>query len=410
MKAESAVTNIKYRWVILVVCWLAYIVAYMQRLGIGPLAPFLKEELNLTGAQVGLFMSAAALGYGITAIPAGWLVDRIGVRWLLLIGETLGGIFLAGMFMTTTFAQGLVFMAMAGMGMGCVSPATTKAVIDWFPVKERATAMGFKQTAVNMGGIVTALTLPTVALALGWRYGFLGIGFIAVVIGIVSFLLYKQPERGVKPGSSKPVAITTSRPSVREVLGCRDIWLVMFTAMLMCVVEFSAITYFVLYLEESLLFTVVTAGFFLAILESGGAFGKPLSGLASDRIFRGSRKKVYILMCGVTAAMCMIFSLFPQGVASWLIILVGFILGFVGAGWGGIHLTLLGEFAGKELVGIVTGLGVVVLIIGHIIGPPIFGHIIDTTGSYRIAWQFLTVLAMLGVVLLVFVREGKRRI
>ena len=150
---EPFLPSFRYRWVILGVCWLAYIVAFMQRLSIGPLAPFLKEGLNLTNTQVGLFMSAAASGYGVASLPAGWLVDRIGVRWLLLIGEVIGGIFLASMFTVTTFTGGLIFMALAGMGMGCLMPSTTKAVLIWFPVKERATAMGVKQTAVNVGGL-----------------------------------------------------------------------------------------------------------------------------------------------------------------------------------------------------------------------------------------------------------------
>ncbi len=400
----------RYRWVILGVCWLAYVVAFMQRLSIGPLAPFLKEDLGLTSAQVGLFMSAAAFGYMLTLIPAGWLVDRIGVRWLLLIGEVIGGIFISSMFAVTTFTQGLVLMALAGMGMGCLMPSTTKAVIEWFPAKERATAMGFKQTAVNAGGIITATTLPTVALALGWHYGFLGIGLIAVVIGIVSFILYKTPLQSANLNTSEPVTPSGTRPSVREIFKGRDIWLLIGAGMCLIVVEFSAIAYFVLYLEEVLLFTVVTAGFFLAILEAGGVFGKPISGLMSDRLFHGSRKRVYILMCCITLVMCIAFSFLPQGSPSWLVISLCLILGFVGIGWGGLHLTLVAEFAGRELAGTVTGMSAVLILFANMVGPPVFGYIVDTTGSYQIAWQFLAIMAVLAVVFLVFMREEKRRI
>jgi ACS family hexuronate transporter-like MFS transporter len=176
------------------------------------------------------------------------------------------------------------------------------------------------------------------------------------------------------------------------------------------VVEFSVIAYFVLYVEETLLLTIVNAGFFLAILESGGAFGKPISGLISDRLFHGNRKRVYILMCSLTFATCLIFTFLQQGAPSWIMIPLCFILGFVGIGWGGLHLTLVGEFAGKELAGTVTGASSVFLMVGNIIGPPTFGYIVDTTGSYRIAWMFLTIMAILAVVFLLFVREANRRI
>lgn len=408
--AKLVSRDFRYRWVILGVCWLAYIVAFMQRLSIGPLAPFLKEGLNLTSAQVGLFMSASAFGYMLTLIPAGWFVDRIGVRWLLLIGEVIGGIFIACMFTVTTFAQGLIFMALAGAGMGCLAPSTTKAVLVWFPARERATAMGFKQTAVNIGGIITATTLPTVALTIGWHYGFLGIGFIAIVIGIVSFILYKQPPQSVSLDTSEPAMPSGPRPSVREVFKTRDIWLVIGASMCLMVVEFSAMAYFVLYLKEALLFAVVTAGFFLAILEAGGAFGKPISGLISDRLFHGGRKKVFIVMCCIASAMGMILFVLPPGTPLWLIILISLIFGFAGIGWGGLNLTLIGEFAGRELAGTVTGMSIMFLMLANMAGPPIFGYIVDATGSYRMAWLFLAILAAVAAALLLFVREEKRRI
>lgn len=75
---------------------------------------------------------------------------------------------------------------------------------------------------------------------------------------------------------------------IREVFKGRDIWLVISAGMCLMVVEFSAVAYLVLYLKEALFFAGVTAGFFLAILEAGGAFGKPITGLISDRIFAGS--------------------------------------------------------------------------------------------------------------------------
>jgi len=389
---------------------MAYMVAFMQRLSIGPLAPFLKEDLNLTSTQTGLFMSAAAFGYMLTLIPAGWLVDKIGVRWLLLVGEVIAGIFIALMFTVTSYTQGLALMALAGMGLGCIMPSSTKGVLVWFPVNERATAMGVKQTAVNLGGIVTAATLPTVALAFGWHYGFLGIGFIAIIIGVISFVLYKQPPEEVVVDAPEPVKNSARWSSFLEIFKNRNIWLVIGASMCLMALEFAAIAYFVLYLKEALLFSVVTAGFFLAMLEAGGAFGKPVSGLISDRLFKGSRKGVFIMMCAIALVMCLVFAFISQGSPYWLVIAVCLIAGFAAVGWGGLQLTLIGEFAGKEMAGVVTGTSGVFLLMANMAGPPAFGYIIDTTGSYQLAWLFLAALALLAVVLLLFVNEGRKRI
>ena len=381
----------------------------MQRLSVAPLAPFLKEDLGLTGAQVGLFMSSASFGSILTAIPAGWLADRIGVRWLLLIGGLVGGIFMGSMLFVTTFTQGIIVMALAGTGMGCISPSTTKAILEWFPAKERATAMGLKQTGLNAGGIVGASTLPTVALALSWHYGFLGIGLMVVVIGIMSFVFYKEPPRDVGLYTSEPVKPSGARPSALDIFRNIDIWLLFIAGMCLVVVEFAAIAYFVLYLKEALLFRVVTAGFFLAIAEGSGVFGKPVSGLISDRLLHGKRKRVFILMCSTIFVICMIFAFLRQGIPSWVVILLSFVFGFTTIGWAGLHLTLVGEFAGKELTGTVSGVMSPFMAMGNIIGPPVFGYIIDSTGSYQIGWGFLAVVALLATVLLFFVREERRK-
>ena len=88
----------KYRWVILAVLWLTYLVVFLHRLSVGPLAPFFKEELDISSAQVGLVMSAAALGYMVTVFLAGWAVDRIGARWLIVTGELIAGTCLIALF------------------------------------------------------------------------------------------------------------------------------------------------------------------------------------------------------------------------------------------------------------------------------------------------------------------------
>jgi len=70
-----------YRWIILAIYWLGYVVAMTQRLSIGPLAPFIKSSLNLNNYQIGMFTSAIFVGYMIALVSAGLIVDRVNERW-----------------------------------------------------------------------------------------------------------------------------------------------------------------------------------------------------------------------------------------------------------------------------------------------------------------------------------------
>ncbi len=413
----------RYRWVIMAVLWIAYIVVFLHRLSIGPLAPFLKEDMGLTNTQVGALMSAASFGYMLSMAPAGWAADRIGVRWLLIIGELTGGVFILGMFLAPSYGWALAIMAMAGLGFGCLMPSTTKGVMVWFPVKERATVMGFKQTAVNIGGIITAMALPALALVLAWRFAFLFLGILAIAIGIFSFIMYKDPPLPAASRSGDSVALTdvatpTMGQSLLELLKTRDIWLVALAGFTLVTVEFAVIAHLVLYLTEALFFPVVTAGVILGVTEIGGALGKPGGGFLSDRFFGSSRRKVYMLWGGIACAMCVLITLFGASL-SWALYsilsalgfaLLGFALGVGAIGWGGVHLTLVAELAGKELVGTATGVFGVAVMGGAILGPILFGYIVDATGSYQLAWLSCAVFAAICVAALFFVREGRRRI
>lgn len=406
--SQSTEITYKYRWVILGVLWITYLVVFLHRLSVGPLGPFFKGELGITSAQVGLIMSAAAFGYMVTLFPAGWVVDRIGARWLIATGELIAGTSLIALFFVPSYMWLLMLMFVTGMGCGFLMPSTTQGVIVWFPLRERATVMGFKQSAVNIGGIITAVTLPAMALALGWRYGFLFLGIIAMTIGVIAFILYKEPPRPASSSSTVSADSDMTMP-VLELLKSREIWLVAICHSCLVWVEMAMIAHLVLYLTEELFFSVVIAGGLLAMVEAAGAIARPGSGFLSDRVFGGNRKPVLMLMAGTASAMCLIVGLFGSYL-SWGVYPVLFLLGVGGTGFGGIILTLVSEFGGRHGAGRAAGLSTTVVMGGNILGPAVFGYIVDTSGTYKLAWLSLAFVAALCIVLLFFVREEKRKI
>lgn len=385
---------------------------WVQRLSIPPLSPFLRDDLSFTHTQIGLLMSVVGFTAFIVQVPFGWLVDRFGIRPVLLACQVVGGGFLLGMSQIHSFTSAAVFMALVGLWCGGLAPATTKGVINWFPVKERATVMGLKQTGVNIGGIAMASTMPTLSLIWGWRGCFLLIGALVIAFGLISASLYKNLPEQVASAPSNPVssATTSSRGVFREVILTREILCLSFGSLCIASVEFGAITHLAVYLNEVLLFTVVVAGLGLAVLEGGGAFGKPLSGLLSDRVFGRSRKRPYILIASIACVLCLAMIFINQSTPLWLLFPALAMLGFTAIGWGGLWLTLVGEFAGKESTGLVAGFSTMIVAMGGSIGPFVFGFVVDKTGSYQPAWLLMAIFAAMCAILISFVREGKRRV
>ena len=177
----------------------------------------------------------------------------------------------------------------------------------------------------------------------------------------------------------------------------------------MSIVEFSLITYLVLYAKEILLTTSVFGGILLATAEGAGALGKPFFGFLSDKAFSGMRKSPFLLLGIITILCCIVTILMPKETPLLAFGFLFAIFGFTSIGWGGLLLTLVGEFGGKENAATATGFSAMVAYLGSTIGPPIFGFIIDLTNSYFWGWSFLTICATLGTVLIGLIREERRR-
>jgi sugar phosphate permease len=451
----------RYRLVILAVVWLSYVMVFLARLSVGPLSPYLKSSFDLSLAQVGGLMGATAVAYAPTLIVAGWLVDRVGVRRMLVAGTFITGICVGAMSLAPSYAWLLALLAISGLGAGCIYPCAVKAVMTWFPLRERATAIGFNQTGVNLSGIVGAATLPTVAERYGWQYGFLAVGALGLVICLLAALLYRdreQPLRALEPsalrrtaspaesqmtapvggpaaptaagaetvagdawtaGSSavfdcpvtpagpaaaRPVSTSGSWAVTRRLLASRDIWILGVAGFFLGVVEFSGLAHLVVYLQEEWLYTAVAAGGLLALCEAAGGVAKPASGVISDRLLGGRRRPALLVLCALAAASCLALALAGPALG-WLLYVVLALFGVAAVGWGGLFGTTAGELGGRPAAGVAAGLTAAIVNVGILFGPPVFGAIVDATGSYGTAWLAMTVAAVAALVCIALVRE-----
>ncbi|MFC1917925.1 MFS transporter [Chloroflexota bacterium] len=406
----SPVKPSRYRWVILAVVWFSYLNVFLTRLSIGPLAPFLKETFDLSNAQIGSLVSATVIGYAPSLIISGWFVDRFGVKRMLVGGTMLMGICVSILFLTPSYYFMWGVLVVSGAGAGAIFPSAVKGIMSWFPVRERATALGINQASVNVGGIIGASVLPTTALTLGWRYGFLFVGLASLVICICCAFIYRNP-----PGEASPETADNQNTgkatgifrSTLELLKSRDILMLGLATLFLAVVEFSAMAYLVLYLTESLFYGVVVAGGLLAMTEAAGAFGKPLSGFVSDYFFGGRRKIVFLFMPVTAAVLCLLIG-FSGDTLGWFIYPVLITMGVVAIGWGGLYATMAGELGGERMAGAATGTTAAIIMVGVIVGPPVFGFIVDATGSFSAAWLALAVSSVISAVFAWLIHEPSK--
>jgi len=364
-------------------------------LSVAPIAPFIKVDLHLSEAQIGFFLSSFYAGATLTSLPSGSLADFTGVKKILIAGLFISGFSLVFFSFFSKYALLLFFMFLAGFGYSTINPISTKAIMDWVPSNRRAMAMGFKQTGVTVGGALSAALLPVLALSFGWRFAVLTSGIFLLIVGTASYFLYIEKKTDDTENEKENNTV-----GYMQILRDRKIVVLSLLCTVLSASQLSLITYMVTYFYEHLKLDIVLAGSLLALAQTGGTLGRLAWGIISDMFLGGRKKPLMIIIAAAASAGMFFMSLVVPGTSYIVLAVLVTVLGFSAIGWNALYLVLIGHLAGKKNAGTATGLSLIFIFIGTVIGPPSFGALADITGSFRLAYQFYAV--MLGIVAVCF--------
>jgi sugar phosphate permease len=265
--------------------------------------------------------------------------------------------------------------------------------------------MGIKQTGVNMGGMLAAFFLPVLALkSNSWRYPCAVAGFAAFGAALLLLFLYRDPADSRVEASG---GMSRYAAGFRRLLRNRDFLLVCSAGVFLMATQFAFSTYFVLYASTTLSFPLRNCGILLALAFLGGALGRVGWSLASDYLFMGKRNTVmaFVGTAGMVVSLGLVA--LPGTGSLFLIYLAVVVFGLTGLGWNALYLTRVGELPGRELAGTATGISFVLSNIGAILGPPLFGGLVDLTHGYTVPWLFVAF--CMAMVVLLTKLQGKER-
>jgi MFS transporter, ACS family, hexuronate transporter len=385
----------RFRWTILALISVSHIIGASAQYGINTLAPFYKDELGLSRAQVGLFFSAFYLAMTGASFATGWLADRFGVRKTTWQGHFLLGICTVAAALSPSFSTACVSFFLAGFGYSFLNPASTIGVMAWFQRDERATAMGIKQTGVPAGGVVAAALAPSLVLVIGWRGALAALGIVNFLFGFIFASLWRDPSDDKQDPSTAETVFTEKNPL--------DIWRLLPVGCatgIYLIGQMVLLTYVPLYLKDVMDFSPHSASQALALTQAGAMVGRTGWGFMSDRIFGGRRKIVLIWIGVMSVALIAALSVLERGSSYYLLLAILFFAGVSIVGYQGVSYALIGEISGKARTG--AGLGMMITINSGAatLGTPVFGHIVDRTGSYAMGWQILAALLTAGIIAL----------
>lgn len=171
----------------------------------------IRQELNLSQAQLGLLSSIFFMTYTFTQIPFGMIGDRFGLKRILIIGFLFFGLFTGLTGVATSFAMLMVMRAMVGIGQGAYYGPQYALSSDAIPLKYR----GFGSAIINSGmAFGTSLGLLGAGfimnnLGLNWRYSF----YIFAAAPIIIALLFQMIVREKAPVEQQDAAKAAAAPA-----------------------------------------------------------------------------------------------------------------------------------------------------------------------------------------------------
>lgn len=236
MPSEDSVTSAPppdraspYAWYVLSVLVVVYILNFIDRQVMSILAVDIKRDLGLSDGEVGFLGGAAfAVFYALFGIPLGRLADNWSRVKLLSVGLALWSTMTA----LSGFARNFTMLGFARMGVGIgeatASPSAYSMISDYFPRRQRATALAIYSSGLYLGGGISLLIGAYIKEAwdkaypgggpldlVGWQAAFLAVGIPGVLVALWVASL-KEPVRGLMDGSPPAQSPTPFRTFVHD--------------------------------------------------------------------------------------------------------------------------------------------------------------------------------------------------
>ncbi len=188
-----------FRWIILGLLFVATTILYIDRSALGILAPDLQREIGWTEEQYGIINTVFMIAYALCFLIMGRIIDKIGTRRGYLLSIGIWSIATLGHALARSWIGFAIARFSLGVGQSGNFPSAIKAVAEWFPIKDRALAIGIFNGGANMGTILSPLIIPFLVLSLdNWRVAFLWTFPISLIWIFIWLKYYSSPENNPK--------------------------------------------------------------------------------------------------------------------------------------------------------------------------------------------------------------------
>jgi sugar phosphate permease len=351
------------------------------------IVPQVREEFGLSLGQIGVLLAASWIGTTLMLLPWGLAADRFGERLVMTLGLLGSALFLALVAFAGSFGVLLVLLGLAGASGAAVNSSSGRAVMSWFDASERGLALGVRQTAIPIGGIVGALLLPVLADVGGIDAALLflaGVCAFGAVVGVLVLRGRRDLEDGIEPDS------------LASTLADRRLWRLSTGSGLFLYSQIAVLGFGVLFLVDEHGFSERSAALVLAGAQVLGAVFRIGGGRWSDRL---RMRVVPLRLAGIALAAAMLVTAALTGGPIALLVPALVLAGGLSMAWNGLSFTAAAELAGAVRTGAAIGFQQTVLGACGVAAPVLFAATVSS-GSWTFAFALAGFVCVAGWALL----------
>jgi MFS transporter, ACS family, hexuronate transporter len=383
------------RWQIALLISAAIAISYLDRQTLPVAIAAIQRDIPISNTEYSQLQVAFLLAYAAMYAGGGKLIDGLGTRsgflWIMIFWS----LACASHGLAVGFGMLAVSRFLLGVGEGGGFPAATKAVSEWFPARERSTAMGIINAGTAVGAVIAPPAMAAVILHLGWRWVFFLCGAVGLLWALWWMREYFVPAQHprLKPQERVEIEEVLAAPSATSQQRLEMSWFSLFAfpqvwGLVMGKFLSDAAWYFYLfwlpkYLYDARGFDTKQVGYYAWIPYAASGLGSLLGGWFSSRLLRGGNSLNFSrkVALGASAAVMPLILFVTQVPVEWTIVL--FSIAFFGQqSWSTLVMILPADLFPRRVVGSVAGLVGFGGAMGGVVFNLIAGRMLDSGFGY----------------------------
>ena len=369
----------------------------------------LADEFGWSRGELSFAITMTNFAVVIASPSLGFIIDRFGVRRVLILSVIMMGLTVASMALLSASLWHFyaLYFLIPFLGAGTLPQSYSRVLIAWFE-RRRGIALGISLAGFGVGAMLVPVLAQLMIDNYGWRMAYAGFGaaVLALALPMAVFVLRESPaQMGLKPdGGPAPTsdsaaggyaaALPVAGLSCREAARTRSFWLILVSFMLVGIGITSVIAHLAPMMMDRGI-SAARAALYMSSLALGLIAGRLLAGFLMDYFFAPYVAGCFLL--GLLAGIVILAS----GAAGAPALVAAVLVGMATGSEISEIAYICSRYFGPRAFGLIYGLMFSAFQLGSMAGSPLMGLYHDHAGNYAGALWVVAALVAVGTVLIV---------